>query len=108
MQCLIELYKCQELGQKNCPQAKGCVLIEPVVTEESETDEGQGIEESGSYLPPSSGSVGLGSKPQIGASGGTVSQTGENPNGGLSTTNRPVHGGSGGQRRKFQHTHKLI
>ena len=103
MQCLIELYKCQEIGQTNCPQAKGCVLIEPVVTEESETEAQQGIEGSGLYLPPSDGSILLGTNPQIGASHGDVSSTGEKPNGSVtSTTNNPVHGGSGGQNRKFQ------
>ena len=97
MQCLIELYKCQELGQSNCPQARGCVLIEPVVTEESE-QEGSGVQ--GSYLPPGSGSVGLGSSTQIGSSNG-VTSVAERPNHSTtSTTNNPVHGGVGSQNRK--------
>lgn len=116
MQCLIELYKCQEKGQANCQQAKGCVLIEPVVTEESETGEQQGAEGSGSYLPPVGGSVGLGSRPETGASSGDVSSssavsaedTEENPNVVLpSTTNNPLHGGSGGQHRKFEATNNF-
>ena len=108
MQCLIELYKCQEIGQKNCPQAKGCVLIEPVVTEESETGEidGSGVGLEGSYLPPGGGSVGLGTKPQvgqIGSSNGVVSSTAGNGIGLITpTTNNPTHGGSSGgsQNRK--------
>ena len=102
MQCLIELYKCQEIGQTNCPQAKGCVLIEPVVTEESETEdyvEGSGV--VGSYLPPGDGSVGLGSNSQIGSAHGSVSSSAETPSGLVtSTTNNPVHGGVGGNNRK--------
>ena len=101
MQCLIELYKCQEIGQRNCPQAKGCVLIEPVVTEESETGEFEGSGLEGSYLPPSGGSVGLGTKPQLGSTN-DVGTAAENPHDiSTSTTNNPVHGGSGGQNRKF-------
>ena len=112
MQCLIELYKCQEKGQANCQQAKGCVLIEPVVTEESETGEQQGAAGSDSYLPPAGGSVGLGSRPEIGASTGDVSSalpedTEENPNGVATlTTSKPTHGGAGGQNRKFKTTSK--
>merc|ERR1712150_49325 len=98
MQCLIELYKCQEIGQTNCPQAKGCVLIDPVVTEESETEdyvEGSGV--LGLYLPPGDGSVGLGSNSQIGSAHGSVSSSAETPSGLVtSTTNNPVHGGVGG------------
>ena len=97
MQCLIELYKCQEIGQSDCPQARGCVLIEPVVTEESEL-EGSGLE--GSYLPPGSGSIGVGSNPQIGSNG--VSSAVDRPHDSTtSTTNNPVHGGVGGQNRKW-------
>ena len=109
MQCLIELYKCQEVGQKNCPQAKGCVLIEPVVTEESETGEidGSGVGLEGSYLPPGGGSVGLGTNPQvgqIGSSNGVVSSTAGNGIGLVTpTTNNPTHGGGSGgsQNRKY-------
>ena len=102
MQCLIELYKCQEIGQTSCPQAKGCVLIEPVVTEESETGVLEESELEGLYLPPSGGSVGLGTRPQFGSTN-DVSSAAENPNAILtSTTGNPVHGGSGGQNRKFR------
>ena len=97
MQCLIELYKCQEKGQSDCPQARGCVLIEPVVTEESEL-EGSGVQ--GSYLPPGGGSVGLGTNPQSGTSNG-ISSAADRPHDiSTTTTNNPVHGGSGGQNRK--------
>ena len=107
MQCLIELYKCQDEGRTNCQQAKGCVLIEPVVTEGSEADfentsPGEG---SGSYLPPSGGSVGIGSRPEFGSSSSSqgAENTHERPSGigqVPSTTNNPAHGGAGGQHRK--------
>ena len=112
MQCLIELYKCQERGQANCQQAKGCVLIEPVVTEESVTGEQQGVAGSDSYLPPAGGSVGLGSRPEVGASTGDVSSalpgdTEENSNGVATlTTSKPAHGGAGSSNRKFKTTSK--
>ena len=71
------------------------------MTEECETGEFEGSGLEGSYLPPSGGSVGLGTKPQLGSTN-DVSTAAESPHGiSTSTTNNPVHGGSGGQNRKF-------
>ena len=104
----------EQLAQRQDESVPKLIIVvtsaaEPVVTEESETGEidGSGFGLEGSYLPPGGGSVGLGTKPQvgqIGSSDGVVSSTAGN-NIGLTTptTNNPTHGGSSGgsQNRKY-------